>query len=47
LMMGVYHGIFWYEAAALVVYLFIVNYILLRFAVRVFENKIVYQDRSL
>jgi fluoroquinolone transport system permease protein len=47
LMTGVYHGILWYEAAALVVYLFIVNYILLRFAVRVFENKIVYQDQSL
>ena len=47
LMLGVYHGILWYEAAALVVYLFIVNYILLRFAVRVFENKIVYQDQSL
>ena len=47
LMLGVYHGILWYEAAALLVYLFIVNYMLLRFAVRVFENKIVYQDQSL
>jgi fluoroquinolone transport system permease protein len=47
LMLGVYHGILWYEAVALVVYLSIVNYLLLRFAVRVFENKIVYQDQSL
>lgn len=44
LMLGVYHGIVWYEAAALVVYLCFVNYIFLRFAVRAFENKIVYQD---
>ncbi|EKD25777.1 MAG: ABC-2 type transporter [uncultured bacterium] len=44
LMIGAYMGISWYEALGLIVYLCGVSYFLLRWTVRVFENKIVYQD---
>ena len=44
LMIGAYMGIPWYEALGLIVYLCGVSYFLLRWTVRVFENKIVYQD---
>lgn len=44
LMMGAYHGISWYEAFALTVYLLGICYLLLRRTIRVFENKIVFQD---
>jgi fluoroquinolone transport system permease protein len=44
LMLGAYHGIVWYEATALTVYLLGFCYLLLRQTIRVFENKIVYQD---
>jgi fluoroquinolone transport system permease protein len=44
LMLGVYHGIVWYEATALAVYLLISNYLLIKLAVSVFEKRIVYQD---
>ena len=44
LMLGSFHGILWYEATALAVYLLGINLLLLKFTVRVFENKIVYQD---
>ncbi len=44
LMLGAYHGILWYEAAALTVYLLGINYLLIKLAVRVFEKRIVYQD---
>jgi fluoroquinolone transport system permease protein len=44
LMVGAYMGITWYEAIGLVVYLIGMNYLFLRWTMRVFENKIVYQD---
>jgi len=44
LMLGAYTGIPLYEAAGLITYLTGMNYLLLRWAIRVFENKIVYQD---
>jgi fluoroquinolone transport system permease protein len=44
LMLGAFHGISWYEATALIVYLLVVIYLLLKLAVRVFEKRIVYQD---
>jgi fluoroquinolone transport system permease protein len=44
LMLGAYHGIAWYEAVALAVYLLGINYLLIKLAVRVFEKRIVYQD---
>jgi fluoroquinolone transport system permease protein len=44
LMLGAYHGISWYEATALAVYLLGINYLLIKLAVRVFEKRIVYQD---
>jgi len=44
LMLGAYMGISWYEAAGLVVYLVGMNYLFLRWTIRVFENKIIYQD---
>ena len=44
LMLGVYHGIFWYEATALTAYLIGINYLMIKLAVRVFERRIVYQD---
>ena len=43
-MWGAYHGIVWYEATVLTVYLLGVNYMLVKLAVRVFEKKIVYQE---
>lgn len=44
LMIGAYTGIAWYEALGLVVYLLGVTYLFLRLTMKVFENKIVYQD---
>ena len=44
LMLGAYMGIEWYEAFGLILYLSGMNYLFLLQAVRVFENKIVYQD---
>jgi len=44
LMLGAYLGISWYEATGLVVYLVGMNYLFLRWTIRVFENKIIYQD---
>ena len=44
LMLGAYMGIEWYEASGLIVYLTGMNYLFLLWTIRVFENKIVYQD---
>ncbi|MDP3462108.1 MAG: hypothetical protein Q8S18_04895 [Bacteroidales bacterium] len=44
LMLGAYLGISWPEALGLVLYLIGMNYLFLRITIRVFENKIVYQD---
>lgn len=44
LMLGAYNGIPVYEAAGLIIYLVGMNYLFLRWAIRVFENKIIYQD---
>jgi fluoroquinolone transport system permease protein len=44
LMLGAYTGIPLFEAAGLIIYLAGMNYLILRWAIRVFENKIIYQD---
>lgn len=44
LMLGAYTGIPIYEAVVLIIYLSGINYLLLRWTIRVFENKIIYQD---
>jgi len=44
LMLGAYMGIPLYEAVGLIIYLVGMNYLFLRWAIRVFENKIIYQD---
>lgn len=44
LMLGAFHGISGFEIAALAIYLFAINYILLKLAVTTFEKRIVYQD---
>jgi fluoroquinolone transport system permease protein len=44
LMLGSFLGIAWVEAAGLMLYLLIANYLLLKWTVRIFENKIIYQD---
>jgi fluoroquinolone transport system permease protein len=44
LMLGAYTGIPLLEAAGLIVYLVGMIYLFLRWAIRVFENKIIYQD---
>lgn len=44
LMLGAYTGIPFFEAVGLIIYLSGMNYLFLRWAIRVFENKIVYQD---
>ncbi len=44
LMLGAYWGIGWVEALLLIVYLAGVNFLLLKWAVRIFENKIVFQE---
>ncbi len=44
LMLGAYTGIPWNEAAGLVMYLIGVNYMFLRWTIRVFEKRIIYQD---
>lgn len=44
LMLGAYTGIPLYEAVGLIIYLVGMNYLFLRWAIRVFENKIIYQD---
>jgi len=44
LMLGAYMGIPLYEAIGLIVYLIGMNYLFLRWTIRVFENKIIYQD---
>lgn len=44
LMLGAYMGVPLYEAIGLVIYLVGMNYLLLRWTIRVFENKIIYQD---
>ncbi len=41
LMLGAYMGIGWLEAFALIIYLIIVNYFILKLTVRVFESKII------
>ena len=44
LMLGAYAGIPWYEATALIIYLIGMNDLLLRWTIRVFENRVIYQD---
>ena len=44
LMLGAYMGIPLYEAICLVIYLIGMNYLFMRLTIRVFENKIIYQD---
>ena len=44
LLLGAYHGIIWYEALGLALYLVLMNYVFFRYSVKIFENKIVYQD---
>lgn len=44
LMLGAYMGIPLFEAVGLIIYLVGMNYLFLRWAIRVFENKIIYQD---
>jgi fluoroquinolone transport system permease protein len=44
LMLGAYTGIDWLEAVGLVIILLAANYLLLRMTIKIFENKIVYQD---
>jgi len=44
LMLGAYTGIHFYEAIALIVYLTGMNYLFLRWTIRVFENEIIYQE---
>lgn len=44
LMLGAYMGIPVYEAIGLVIYLIGMNYLFIRWTIRVFENKIIYQD---
>lgn len=44
LMLGAYTGMPTYEAVGLIIYLIGMNYLFLRWAIRVFENKIIYQD---
>jgi fluoroquinolone transport system permease protein len=44
LMLGAFTQITWYESAGLTLYLLLANYLLFRYAVRIFENKIVFQD---
>jgi fluoroquinolone transport system permease protein len=44
LMLGAYMGIPLYEAICLVIYLIGMNYLFMIWAIRVFENKIIYQD---
>lgn len=44
LMLGAYMGIPLYEAIGLILYLSGMNYLFLRWTIRVFENKIIYQD---
>ncbi|MDP3398794.1 MAG: hypothetical protein Q8S23_06570 [Bacteroidales bacterium] len=47
LLLGAYHGIVRYEALGLTLYLVVMNYLFFRNSVRIFENKIVYQDQKL
>ncbi|HCT94373.1 MAG: hypothetical protein A2X19_02790 [Bacteroidetes bacterium GWE2_39_28] len=47
LLLGAYHGIIWYEALGLTLYLMLMNYLFFRNSVRIFENKIVYQDQKI
>lgn len=44
LMIGAYMGIPLYEAVGLTMYLIGINYLFLRWTIRVFEKKIIYQD---
>ncbi|MDP3437686.1 MAG: hypothetical protein Q8S04_10620 [Bacteroidales bacterium] len=44
LMLGAFTQITWYESAGLTLYLLLANYLLYRYAVKIFENKIVFQD---
>lgn len=44
LLLGVYTGISLYETLALVIYLIGMNYLFLRWTIRLFENKIIFQD---
>lgn len=44
LMLGAYNGIAVIEAIGLVIYLTGMNYLFLKWSIRVFENKIIYQD---
>ncbi|HBE41636.1 MAG TPA: ABC transporter [Bacteroidales bacterium] len=44
LMLGAYTGIPFYEAVALIIYLIGINYLFLRWTIRVFENEIIYQE---
>ena len=44
LMLGAYTGINFYEAIALIIYLTGMNYLFLRWTIRVFENEIIYQE---
>lgn len=44
LMLGAYTGIDWVEALILIALLLGANYLFLRWAIRVFENKVIYQN---
>lgn len=44
LMLGAFTGIGYPEAVALIIYLVLANYLLLKWAVRVFENKTIFHD---
>ncbi|PKO99975.1 MAG: ABC transporter [Bacteroidetes bacterium HGW-Bacteroidetes-8] len=44
LMLGAFSETVWYESAALILYLFMANFLLYKYAVKVFEKKTVYQD---
>jgi hypothetical protein len=43
-MLGAYWGMGWMEALLLIIYLAGINVLLLKWTVRVFENKIIFQD---
>lgn len=44
LMLGAYAGVSFFEAVALSFYLIVMNYLFLRWTIRVFENRVIYQD---
>ncbi len=44
LMLGAFSEIMWYESVGLILYLLVANLLLYKYAVKVFENKTIYQD---